>query len=666
MSTVANPSQALHKPIQAKSKYRPEIDGLRAFAVVAVIINHFNKDLLPSGYLGVDIFFVISGYVITSSLSGRESKNFWDFVTGFYERRIKRLVPALVVFAIAVNILSWFFISPQGIGRIATTRTSLASLVGLSNLYIYKQATDYFSATAELNPFLHTWSLGVEEQFYLLFPFLIWFSGFGQQTAKGARNLFFWVGALTVVSLIGFIHLYQVNQPAAYFLMPPRFWEMAAGCLIFIGFQKRESVEQALEQVPPLLVVTAMVGVMFLPVSAAVPATIGIVLLSAILIACLKQGTTAYRVFTLEKVVFIGLISYSLYLWHWAVLSLSLWTIGIHPWTAPLQVLAMLIAAVISYKWVEKPFRQLKYQRGRGSIFLAAFCSIPVTAAFLFLGDRFAQDQYKVESAANKSIEYAKVFCKFKSVEIVLIGDSHAGQYASNGVNGCPQLGTRVRPVTTGGTIFPLINYTNSTSGRTPSKNKTSNLEIASTLRKSPLPSKEKGFVAISIRPSLYFYDPIGAYKYDDAKHFNPGNGESISKRTAMDIWFQKLNAFIAQNPKVSFVLLSPNPEFDQLYPEEVCTKEWFRPILSSKCEESRNRAQETLRHAQFNSELQRIADKHSNALFFDVFSVLCPQEQKSCSTRVNGKRLYSDDNHLNAAGARYILERLSKFLENH
>jgi len=172
--------------------------------------------------------------------------------------------------------------------------------------------------------------------------------------------------------------------------------------------------------------------------------------------------------------------------------------------------------------------------------------------------------------------------------------------------------------------------------------------------------------VAISIRPSLYFYDPIGAYKYDDARHFNPDNGDSISKRTAMDIWFQKLNAFITQNPKVRFVLFSPNPEFDELYPEEVCAREWFRPIPNSNCEESRNRAKENFRHAQFNSELQKIADQHSNALFFDVFSVLCPQNQISCSTRINGKRLYSDDNHLNAAGARYVLERLSKFLQNH
>jgi len=366
MLAVANPSQILHKHTQAKNKYRPELDGLRAFAVVAVIINHFNKDLLPSGYLGVDIFFVISGYVITSSLADRKSKNFLDFLTGFYERRIKRLVPALVVFVLVTSVLICLFNPDPGVAL----GLGWKSLFGLSNISLYRASTDYFAQSTELNPFTHTWSLGVEEQFYLLFPFLIYFSGFGQQAAKGARNLFFWVGALTIASLIRFIYLYQVNQPAAYFLMPPRFWEMAAGCLIFIGFQKRARIEQALEKVPPLLVVAAMVGVMYLPVVAAVPATIGIVVLSAVLIACLKRGTVAYKLFTLDKVVYIGLISYSLYLWHWGILSISRWTIGISWWSAPILLGIICILAVLSYEYLEKPIRKKQVKRRSATLFL--------------------------------------------------------------------------------------------------------------------------------------------------------------------------------------------------------------------------------------------------------------------------------------------------------
>ena len=100
----------MNNQLTIKLNYKPEIDGLRALAVIAVIINHFNKDILPSGYLGVDIFFVISGYVITSSLSVRKSKNFWEFLGGFYERRIKRLVPALIFFVLPTSILIYFLI----------------------------------------------------------------------------------------------------------------------------------------------------------------------------------------------------------------------------------------------------------------------------------------------------------------------------------------------------------------------------------------------------------------------------------------------------------------------------------------------------------------------------------------------------------------------------
>ena len=206
--------------------------------------------------------------------------------------------------------------------------TGVTSLFGLSNIYLLKQSTDYFAQSTELNAFTHTWSLGVEEQFYIIFPFIIWFSGFGRQTKNGARNLLRIVGALTIGSLIGFLYRYPTNQPAAYFLMPSRFWEIAAGCLLFTAFlQKGKSIVQFLEKVPPLLVLALIIGVMYLPMSWVPASTITVVFLSLVLIVCLKKRTTAYKIFTNPKVVYIGLISYSLYLWHWGVLSISRWTI---------------------------------------------------------------------------------------------------------------------------------------------------------------------------------------------------------------------------------------------------------------------------------------------------------------------------------------------------
>jgi hypothetical protein len=160
---------------------------------------------------------------------------------------------------------------------------------------------------------------------------------------------------------------------------------MAAGCILFIGFQKRAWIEQVLERVPPLLVVTAMVGVMFLPVSAAVPATIGIVTLSGILIASLKEGTAVYRLFTLERVVFIGMISYSLYLWHWSVLSISRWTIGIHWWSVPVQTGLMFTMALGSYTWIETPYRKLEWSLSRWKT-IGLGLILPASAAALIIG----------------------------------------------------------------------------------------------------------------------------------------------------------------------------------------------------------------------------------------------------------------------------------------
>jgi peptidoglycan/LPS O-acetylase OafA/YrhL len=341
-------------PQEKQYPYRPEIDGLRAFAVTAVIVNHFNKELLPNGYLGVDIFFVISGFVITASMAGRPSENLRDFLIGFYSRRVKRLVPALILFVLISSVLICLFNPSPG----ASLETGMAALLGLSNLHLLQQSTDYFAPSTELNVFTHTWSLGVEEQFYVLFPFLVWFTGFGRQSSQGVRNLLWVMGFLSIASVIAFGYAYKTYQPAAYFLMPTRLWELGAGSLLVLSLKRFHRFLGILEWIPSWLVVAAIAAVLLAPAEFALPATLLVVALTVVLIGCLRPGTIAYRLLTHPKVVYIGLISYSLYLWHWGVLSLSRWTIGIHWWSVPFQIALMVLLAIASYRYIETPLRR--------------------------------------------------------------------------------------------------------------------------------------------------------------------------------------------------------------------------------------------------------------------------------------------------------------------
>ncbi|MFK8182224.1 MAG: acyltransferase family protein [Phormidesmis sp.] len=345
----------------SKKNYRPEIDGLRALAVIAVIVNHFNKDILPSGYLGVDIFFVISGFVITASLAYREASSFFTFITGFYVRRVKRLVPALI-FCVVLTALITCLVNPF---PNVSINTGVTSLVGLSNIYLLRQATDYFGSSAELNTFTQTWSLGVEEQFYFLFPVLVWMTGFSRHTKRGARNLFFVMTVFVLSSFCLFAYLSGQNPSAAYFLMPSRLWEMGSGCLLFLGLSKLPSAAVLSRWLKPELLIGCLIAAFFLPLSFQVLATVLTVCVTSLLIVVIRPGTSAYRLLTLKPALFIGLISYSLYLWHWSVLAISRWTIGIHWWSVPFQLGLMFLLAFLSYRYIESPLRHLRWSTNK-------------------------------------------------------------------------------------------------------------------------------------------------------------------------------------------------------------------------------------------------------------------------------------------------------------
>lgn len=363
------------------SGYRAEIDGLRAVAVTAVIVNHFDRTLLPGGYLGVDIFFVISGYVITSVLARSHYQTFGNFILDFYRRRIKRLIPALVFCCLITGLVLCLF-DPDPSGRLTT---GINALLGFSNISLYHQQVDYFGAAAEFDPFTHTWSLGVEEQFYLLFPSLAWMTGASRRNFVGRRKLFSWVLAASALSLFAFVYHQKTNQPAAYFLMHARFWELGFGCMAFLASGRISALSmRAPTRVLTSILFAFLAAALFAPRANTVPATVGVVVMTGLLIATIQSGTIPHRLLTYRPIVYIGLISYSLYLWHWSVLALSRWTVGVLGLYMPLQVVLMLVLAGISYHLVEAPLREAEWSPRR-AITITYGISASLTGVLLFL-----------------------------------------------------------------------------------------------------------------------------------------------------------------------------------------------------------------------------------------------------------------------------------------
>lgn len=683
------------------SSYRPEIDGLRAVAVIAVIINHINKGWLPSGFLGVDIFFVISGFVITASLQNRTSTGFADFISGFYVRRIKRLVPALVLCILITSlVISLFDPNPWG-----SFLTGITALFGFSNVYLYRYSTDYFAASTELNVFTHTWSLGVEEQFYFLFPFLVWLSGFSRQKTKGPRHLGLLITILGTISLASFIHLNGVNQPAAYFLMPARFWELGAGCLLFLVMRK-PFIRAKAERIPPLAIFALLLSTFFLPLQWIVQATIATVVLTGLLIASLRPSTSLHAWLSTPRIVSIGLISYSLYLWHWSVLSISRWTIGIHWWSIPFQILLIVLLSVGSYRYVEKPLRHANWGSFRwqsigialGSVFVSAVVVWGLAkgmAKALYLGSDDVVDQrvanflrkhdtvltsktsytgrqlVDCESSAppfshdalKGSLTITQEFlnqCLWSNSEtaplLAFLGDSHTGALFPLSEEFAKQYGFAVFHHMRPRCIFP-------SPGETSPGCREVMLNNLETLK--PEFAKRQGSIAVSASYLHGYLDYNNRFRTVFRDHPG-GTPEEVDKNLAN---------YLREIPKVAasllktntpLVLMAPLP-IHPYYMEDgnVCTTQWFQLTSKDGCHGTKDGTNKdylmALRKPIVDG-LRAVEKVTPNLYIYDPMDDLCPDEQ-TCPVFLNGKPLFKDDDHLSTYGAQYLYEGFKRYL---
>jgi peptidoglycan/LPS O-acetylase OafA/YrhL len=427
--------------------YRADIDGLRAIAVLAVIFYHFRVLIgFGGGYIGVDIFFVISGYLIGGIIIDETASGSFSYVR-FYARRIKRLFAAFLVVALAAAALGWWLLMPVDFW--AEGKSLVACTVFLSNVLFYRSA-GYFDPAAVTKPLLHTWSLGVEEQFYVFFPLLMRLA-----VRTGRMGVPIMLAAVCVLSLACAQHLLSVDPAASFYLLPSRAWELLLGAAVAEPRVRDLQLSPTVRRVFTYVALAALFAPIVLytddthfPGLAALPCCLA----TAWLLWSGRQetGTWVHRALSARIPTSIGRISYSLYLWHWPIYVFILYyeadAIG---WVSRgVALLLTFLLATLSWQFVEQPIRLTK--RSPGTVFAAAFlgsCLLAVigyaiwrsggapnrlseqTRAIAYAASDFFQpaDRCWLEGdSALPGVSYCRIGAADARDQFLVWGDSHA------------------------------------------------------------------------------------------------------------------------------------------------------------------------------------------------------------------------------------------------
>lgn len=395
--------------------YRAEIDGLRAIAVLSVVLYHADFGL-RSGQVGVDVFFVISGYLITCLLSREWRDSGRIDLAAFYARRVRRILPAMLAVVAAVSIASVVLLSPYGEAA-AALNSAAASLLFAGNFYFQAHTGGYFDPGVERLPLLHLWSLGVEEQFYLMWPL-----GLALLLPRSAARTCIAAAALASL-LCAEVQILRASN-AAFYLIPGRFWELAVGGLLALDRHRAAGAAPGRAAAGLLLVVAStLLPLAHFPGLGAVPAVAGAALLLHALHRAQDIGP-AGTVLRSAPMVFIGRISYSLYLWHWPLLALARATQA--GALTPMTRLALCAAAVAlawaSYRWIEQPLRRPSPRISHRAVVGAALAlSLALACDAVVAGGWVTRPPPATDLASRTAADmpFNRVRCSFRGADAV-------------------------------------------------------------------------------------------------------------------------------------------------------------------------------------------------------------------------------------------------------
>lgn len=642
--------------MNASVKYRPEIDGLRAIAVSAVILYHFDFGILPAGFLGVDVFFVISGYLITSIIY-REAENNNFSISKFYVRRAKRILPAFFVMVLGVLVFACFFLDLASIRELL--KSSLFSSVFLSNIYFYF-TDDYFGTPVEDSILLHTWSLAVEEQYYLVFPLLL------TALLKFNKRIgFFSLAVLCLLSLL--CAEYATDRSAAFYLLQYRAWELGVGALCaFIRVDGRYLLEgNTLGKFLPVLGITTMIFSFALFSSEdRLPGYLSLcVVFSAALVILYGdlpgpvQDVLSSRIF-----VFIGLISYSAYLWHQPIHAYAE-RLFLEPISLSEKVcLIGLVLAVsyASYRFVEIPFKKLEY-RSPARALIANGVAIAVFCAGIIVFYKLSHSNLFSKQA--DSVVYGGAGYPFSSngsqygsrdgtVKFILYGDSHAHQYLGALDSWAISQGISFVAITQSACMSLPVYMNEYKNGRETCAHLIDDLRLQmSKFENIPVLFAFRWGKKIAIREP---YTPLDITIENKDVSIANNIGQRDFNDHAFDLILQDLIQFTKEWPDNRFLVIGNVPtsglvlegglEKCQSYLDADC------PLVFSK---------EDGEMVEAITIFEEAIEKLSNVEFADPYRGFCSLENLCVTTDSAGLSYYSDHAHLSINGANVIFEKV-------